>query len=69
MIEAMEATKTPKAQAHELIDQLPDNASWHDLAYRMVVRWEIEQGLADSDAGRVTSVEEVMREFGIDRPE
>jgi predicted transcriptional regulator len=66
---AMEAAKTPKAQAHELIDQLPDNASWHDLAYRMVVRWEIERGLADSDAGRVTPVEEVMREFGIDRPE
>jgi predicted transcriptional regulator len=35
----------------------------------MVVRWEIERGLADSDAGRVTPVEEVMREFGIDRPE
>ena len=69
VMRTMETTKTPKAQAHELIDQLPDNASWHDLAYRMVVRWEIERGLADSDAGRVTPVEEVMREFGIDRPE
>jgi len=66
---AMEAAKTPKAQAHELIDELPDDASWHDVVYRMVVRWEIERGLADSDAGRVTPVEEVMREFGIHRSE
>ncbi len=69
MKRTMESAKTPKAQAHELIDQLPDDASWHDVVYRMVVRWEIERGLADSDAGRVTPVEEVMREFGIDRPE
>ncbi len=66
---AMEAAKTSKAQAHELIDQLLDDASWHNVAYRMVVRWEIERGLADSDAGRVTPVEEVMREFGIQRSE
>lgn len=65
----MEAAKTPKAQAHELIDQLPDDASWYDVAYRMVVRWEIERGLADSDAGRVTPGEEVMRELGIHRSE
>lgn len=62
-------TNNVKQTAHELIDELPDSATWHDVAYRMVVRWEIERGLADSDAGRVTPAEDVMREFGIDRSE
>lgn len=36
---------------HELIDQLPDDAGWRDVAYRMVVRRENDPGLADRDAG------------------
>ena len=28
----METAKSPKTQAHELIDQLPDNASWEDVS-------------------------------------
>jgi len=51
MTRTKEAAKTRKAQVHELIDQVPDNASWHGVAYRMVVRWESERGLVDSDAG------------------
>lgn len=54
-----------KQAAHQLVDQLPENATWDDVVYEMAVRREIEKGLADSDAGRVTSVEDVMKEFGI----
>lgn len=54
-----------KQAAHQLVDQLPENATWDDVVYEMAVRREIEKGLADSDAGRVTPVEDVMKEFGI----
>jgi predicted transcriptional regulator len=55
-----------KQQAHQLVDQLPDSASWNDLIYQAVLRREIEAGLADSAAGRVTPVDDVLREFGLE---
>jgi hypothetical protein len=54
-----------KAAAHELVDRLPDNVTWDDLVYEMVARREIERGIADSDAGCTTPIEEVLEEFGI----
>lgn len=53
-----------KQEAHQLIDSLPDDATWHDLVYRAAVRDDIETALTDSVAGRVTPVEEVLKEFG-----
>jgi len=64
---AMEAAKTPKAQAHELIEALPDNASWEDVVYRLELHASIERGLADSEAGRVTPQAEVERRYGVRR--
>ena len=58
------STANLKQAAHHLIDQLPDNASWDDVVYEMVIRREIEVGLADSEASRTTSVEDMFREFG-----
>ena len=55
-----------KQAAHQLIDQLPEDSTWNDAIYEMVVRREIELGLEDSDAGRTISVEDVRREFGLD---
>ena len=54
-----------KQAAHQLIDQLPEDSTWNDAIYEMVVRREIELGLEDSDAGRTISVEDVRREFGM----
>lgn len=54
-----------KRIAHELIDKLPDNASWDDMVYEIVTRREIEAGLADSAANRITRVEDVAKEFGL----
>lgn len=59
-------TQTIKQAAHQLIDQLPENATWNDVVYEMVVRQEIEKGLEDSNAGRTTPVEAVMKEFGVE---
>jgi len=55
-----------KRAAHQTIDQLPTDATWDDVLYRLVERREIELGLADSVAGRTTPVEAVMKEFGIE---
>ena len=53
-----------KQQAHELIDKLPDNATWREVVYEMVVRREIELGLSDSETNRTTPAEDVLKEFG-----
>ena len=60
-------TADMKNVAHQLIDQLPEGSTWNDVIYEMVVRREIELGLEDSDAGRTTSVEDVRKEFGLDK--
>lgn len=55
-----------KQAAHQLIDQLPEDCSWNDAIYEMVVRREIELGLEDSKAGRTMAVEEIRKEYGLD---
>ena len=54
-----------KQQAHALIDNLPEFATWDDVVYEMAVRRSIERGLVDADAGRLTDVADVRREFGL----
>jgi predicted transcriptional regulator len=48
-----------KSEAHRLVDELPDKATWDDLMYRIYVRQAIKAGLEDSRAGRVIPEEEV----------
>ena len=48
-----------KTEAHRLVDDLPLEATWEDLAERIYVRQAIERGLADAAAGRVQTTEEV----------
>ena len=50
-----------KPVAHRLVDDLPENATWDDLMYRIYVRQAIEAGLQDSQAGRTVPVEEVRK--------
>ena len=54
-----------KADAHRLIDSLPQNATWDDIMQRIYVRQCIESGLEDAKAGRVESVESVRARFGL----
>ena len=61
----MQQTMNFKTTAHTIIDSLSNEASWDDLIYQIVERREVELGLADSDAGKTTPVEDVMQEFGI----
>lgn len=61
----MEATKV-KEQARKMVEDLPEDASWDDLMYRIYVRQAIEAGLQDSDAGRTLDVKEVRARFGLE---
>ena len=56
-----------KDQARELVDKLPENSTWDDLIHEIYVRQAIETGLADSQAGRTTDVEQVRAEFGLSK--
>jgi len=61
MIEAV------KQRAHELIEALPDDATWQDLLYALELRADTEAGLTDVKAGRVTDVEQLRRDYGLTR--
>lgn len=56
-----------KQEAGRLVDQLPENSTWDDLMQQIYVRQSIEKGLADSEAGRTTSVEVVREKFGLSK--
>jgi predicted transcriptional regulator len=55
-----------KQQAHALVDNLPESATWDDLAYEAELRASVDRGLADSEAGRVVPIEDMMKEFGVE---
>lgn len=50
---------TVKDEARRLVEALPDDATWDDVMYRLHVRQSIERGLADSNAGRTVSQDDV----------
>jgi hypothetical protein len=58
-------TENIKEKAYQLLDSLPDSATWEDLMYRIYVREAIEAGIKDSDQGHTVDVKEVRRRFGL----
>ena len=54
-----------KEEAKRLIDSLPSLSSREHMMYEIYVREAIENGLADSIAGRKTPVEDVRAELGL----
>jgi predicted transcriptional regulator len=57
----MSDPKSIKPDARRLVEQLPEGATWDDLAYEVYVRQAIEAGLADVEAGRTISHEEALK--------
>jgi len=57
--------KNIKAAIKELVDDLPNDATWEDVMYRLYVREAIEAGRRDVAEGRVVDVAEVRRRFGL----
>ena len=54
---------TAKQAAREIIDRLPDRATWDEIMYELYVKEKIEKGLADIDAGRTIPHERVKAEL------
>lgn len=43
-----------KDAARQIIERLPDQATWDDIMYELYVKQKIEEGLANIEAGRTT---------------
>jgi hypothetical protein len=56
-------TLSPKADVLQLLESLPDTATWDEIEYAIYVRHKIQQGLEDIAAGRVMSSATVRRRF------
>jgi predicted transcriptional regulator len=54
-----------KEEVQSLLKDLPEDATWDDLMYKIYVRQAIEAGLEDSKAGRTIDVKEVRSRFGL----
>ena len=52
---------TPKQAAKELIEHLPDQATWDDIMYELYVKQKIDAGLHDVAEGRTALHEDVKR--------
>jgi len=63
MLATKRTRKGIKSDALKLVRDLPANASWDDLMYRIYVRQKIDAGLADIQAGRVVSHATLRKEF------
>ena len=52
-----------KDAARQIIDHLPEQATWDDIMYELYVKSKIEDGLADIEAGRTVPHEQVKAEL------
>jgi hypothetical protein len=59
-VSGMSESADIRPDALRLVEQLPADASWDDLAYEVYVRQAIAQGLADADAGRTVDHETAL---------
>ena len=50
-------TSTLKDEVIRMIEQLPDDCTLQQIQYHLYVREQVQEGLADIDAGRVVSHE------------
>lgn len=58
----MEKTALIK-EVENMLNDLPDDANWDDLVYKIYVRQSIEQGLKASEAGRTMSHEQIKKKY------
>ena len=54
---------TAKEEARELLERIPDNATWEDIMYQFYVEKKVEAGLRDIESGDVVPHEEVRKRY------
>lgn len=63
--EVLVVESTGKALLRQAVEQLPEDASIEDAIERLVFLAKIERGIADADAGRTISHEEVKQRLSL----
>lgn len=53
--------QTAKETARQVIDCLPDQASWDDILYELYAKQKIEAGLADAAEGKTVAHEDAKQ--------
>ena len=53
--------QTAKQAAKQIIDHVPDQASWDDIMYELYVKQKIEKGLKAVEEDRTVSHEDAKR--------
>jgi len=53
-----------KAQAHEVINNLPEDCSWEDVQYHLYVVEKIQKGIKSVEEGRTMSHESAKKRLG-----
>ena len=56
-----------KKEVQNLLKDLPEDATWDDLMYKIYVRQAIEAGLEDSKTDRTVDVKEIRSRFGLSK--
>ena len=52
-----------KEEARDLIERLPDQATWDDIMYEFYVKKKLAVALKAAEEGRIISHEEVKKRF------
>ena len=59
--ETADRPKTAKDEVKQVLDNLPDDSSFEEIVRELAFERMIERGLADADAGRTLSNEEMKQ--------
>jgi predicted transcriptional regulator len=54
---------TAKEAAPEILEQLSDQATWDEIMYELYVKQKLEAGLADIEAGRTVSHDQLKADL------
>ncbi|MBI3939712.1 MAG: hypothetical protein HY315_02655 [Acidobacteria bacterium] len=61
----MPETRHIKEQARRLVDELPEDTTWADLARLVIERQRVEEGIADLDTGITWTSNEIRDKLSI----
>jgi predicted transcriptional regulator len=61
----MQETTHIKEGALRLVESMPDDATWEDLTRLMLEQQLIEEGIADIEAGRLWTSDEIREKLGM----
>ena len=63
----MEQVTDIRNEAHKLVESLPAGATWEDLARLVFERQMLDEGIADLDAGRSWTSDQIRAKLGLVR--